>query len=145
MGAAFVADIEDIRHPLASAGLIALSFMLYIIFVISLRTIGVRLLFFLPSVAFSSGLVAMRVINLRLYGRWLFPQTVAITLVVAQIAAASHYLPISPISYGLIMFGLLYSLINFLVNLNQAALVRNAVLESTSILLILWTLAFLIR
>ena len=140
-----VVDIEDIRHPLASMGLIALSFMLYLIFVISLRTVGIRLLFFFPAIVFSSSLVALRVINLRLHGRWLFPQTAAITLIVSQVAAAYHYLPISPISFGLILFGLLYSLVNFLVSLNQAALVKNAIAESAFILVILWFLAFLIR
>lgn len=139
------ADPDDIRHPIASVGLIALSFMLFLIFVVSLRSIGLRLIFILPAVGFSTGLVSLRAINLRLQAGWLVPETVVIALIAMQISAALHYLPISPISYGLILLGLVYALITFIVNYAQAALMRIAIIESVYILGLVWSLAFFLR
>jgi hypothetical protein len=139
------ADSEDIRQPLASAGLIALSFMLFLIFVVSLRSIGLRLIFILPAVGFSTGLVSLRSINLRLHAGWLVPETIVIALIAMQISAALHYLPVPPISFGLILLGLVYALITFVVNYAQAALMRLAILESVYIVVIVWSLAFFLR
>lgn len=136
------ADPEDIRQPIASAGLIALSFMIFLVFVVSLRSTGLRLFFMLPAVGFSTGLVSLRAINLRLHKGWLLPETVVIVLIAAQTSAALHYLPISPISFGLILLGLVYALIIFVVNYAQAALMKLAILESLYILAIVWALAY---
>jgi hypothetical protein len=136
------ADSEDIRQPIASAGLIALSFMLFLIFVVSIRSVGLRLIFMLPAVGILTGLVSLRAINLRLHTGWLIPETVVIVLIATQISAALHYLPVSPISFGLILLGLIYALNTFVVNYAQAALMKLAILESVYILAIVWALAF---
>lgn len=136
------ADPEDIRQPIASAGLIALSFMIFLVFVVSLRSIGLRLFFMLPAVGFSTGLVSLRAINLRLHTGWLLPETAVIVLVATQTSAALHYLPVSPISFGLILLGLVYALIIFVVNYAQAALMKLAILESVYILATVWVLAY---
>lgn len=136
---------DDIRQPFAAAGLIALSYMLFLILIITLRTTSLRLIFFLPTVGLSVGLVIMRALHLRLHGSWLYPQAVAGVLLVVQFAAALHYLPLSPISVGLFLLGLLYAYVNFVVNFSQTAILRQALSDSVFVIAVLWALALLLR
>jgi hypothetical protein len=80
-------------YALASAGLTALSYALFLLFVISLRLGAARLFLVIPAVLIASGLVALRTLHLRLSERWDFPWALGIGLVCAQIAAGLHYWP----------------------------------------------------
>jgi hypothetical protein len=47
---------------------------------------------------------------LRLDGRWCFAWSVAIAFIAGQAAAGLHYLPLSPLAFGLMLAGLGYGL-----------------------------------
>ncbi len=106
-------DATDLRYPAASAGLIALSYMLFFVLVTVLGITGARLIFIVPAVFLAAFLVGLRAINLRLYGRWEFAWAAGIGLVCVQVAAAMHYWPLLPIQYGLLVLGPLYALTGF--------------------------------
>ncbi|MBW8011055.1 MAG: hypothetical protein FVQ83_07425 [Chloroflexi bacterium] len=139
------ADPNDIRQPVAAAGLTALSFMLFLVLSVSLRSLGVRLLIVLPATGLTVGLVSLRSIHLQLHGSWEISKAIAIILIVVQFAAAFHYLPITPISYGVLLLGLVYALINFLVNLHRDQTWRLAIIDPLFILGIMWTIAIIFR
>ena len=63
-----VADPGDVRQPAAAAGLIVLSYALYLILAISIRHSGIRLIFVIPPLALASWLASLRTLNLRLRG-----------------------------------------------------------------------------
>ncbi len=138
-------DAQDLRHPAAAAGLTALSFALYLILTITLRASGARLLFLLPAVVPIAGLVFLRAAHLRLGGRWYFRQAAALALIIGQIAAALHYWPITPISYGLALFGPAYALTVYMGNLNDQKHPVQSIIEPAVILAAIWLLALWIR
>jgi hypothetical protein len=132
-------------YALASAGLIALSYALFLLFVIAVRIGGARLFLVVPAVFLAAGLVALRTLQLRLSGRWEFHWAFGIGLISAQLAAGLHYWPLSPLQFGLILLGPLYSLTSLAANLAENLPVRNAVTEPGIILAGLWAAAAILR
>lgn len=133
-----VVDPNDVRHALAAAGLTAVSFALFLMLAISLRSAGVRLFLILPALAVASYLVSLRTLHLRLHSLWLFPQAAALALIVAQFTAALHYLPFSPISYGLALLGPAYALTSLIGALSEGEPLRQAVIEPAVVLSVVW-------
>lgn len=138
-------DAEDARQPLAGGLLIAISFALFLTLAISLRTIEIRLLFLLPSIAIAAGLVALRAIRLRVQGQWWLPQTTAVALLAAQLAAAFHYLPLSPPVFGLFLLGPTYAMTILVINLVRGSGLSQAIAEPLVVLLIVIGLAVWVR
>lgn len=132
-------------YALASAGLTALSYTLFLLFVIALRLGGARLFLVVPAVLIASGLVALRTLHLRLSERWEYPWALAIGLVCAQIAASLHYWPLSSLQFGLAALGPLYALTTLAVALSEEVPVEAAVREPTVILGVLWASAAFLR
>ena len=133
-----VIDHDDIRQPPAAAGLTVLSFGLFLFMSVSLRLVGIRLLFLLPTITLGGGLVCLRTLHLRLRGRWAFAQAFTITLIIGQLTAALYYWRISPVSFGLILTGVSYALTSFFAGLEEGLSPREASLEPAIILGILW-------
>jgi len=129
-------DPRDERHPLAAAGLTALSFALFLSLAISLRYAGLRLFLILPALTLGVSLVSLRTLHLRLHGRWAVTQAITIALTCAQITAALHYLPVSPISYGLILLGPSYAITSLISNLAENKTLRQSFAEPLIVLLI---------
>jgi hypothetical protein len=138
-------DPEDVRQPIASAGLTTVAFALYLILAIALRYSGARLFLILPALAFAAWLVSLRTLHLRLHGRWMFLQAGVVALVCAQAAAALHYMPLSPVSFGLLLIGPAYALTSLLANLAEGTPLRQAILEPFIVLVILFGAAIWIR
>ena len=132
-------------YALASAGLSALSYALFLIFATALRIAGARLFLILPAIFIAAGMVALRTLHLRLSGRWEFPWAVGIGLVSSQLAAGLHYWPITSLQFGLIVLGPLYALTTFAYNLGEDIPLRSAVPEPGVILAVLWIAAILLR
>ena len=132
-------------YPLASAGLIALSYALFFLLAIALRTGGARLFLIIPAVFFASGLVSLRTLHLRLSGRWEFPWAIGIGIVCAQIAGGLHYWPLSSVQFGLILLGPLYALTALTDNLSEDIPVRRALVEPGIILAFAWGAAVFIH
>jgi len=132
-------------YPLASAGLIALSYALFLLFMIALRIGGARLFLSIPAIFLASGLVTLRTLRLRLSGRWDFPWSFGVGLVSAQLAAGLHYWPLSALQFGLMLLGPVYSLTALAYSLGQAIPLRSALREPGIIVAALWVAAIFVR
>lgn len=124
-----VVDHRDARYPLASAGLSALAFGLFLALTITLDTAGVRLFIRIPFIAGAAGLVTLRVLHLRLSGKWAIWESVVMMLITAQLVAVFQYWPISSASYGLLLLTPLYCGVNFIALIEQNLSLRRSVLE----------------
>lgn len=105
-----VVDSQDIRHAPASIGLTAVSFALFLVLAVSVRVAGLRLYTLLMTLAPALFLVSLRSLYLRNNGRWFIHWAAGITLVVSQVAAGLHYLPLSPLRFGLLLLAVAYGI-----------------------------------
>ncbi len=140
-----VVDLSDARHAPVTVGLTAVSFALYLILTIAARGAELRLYQLLPLVALPMFLVALRSLYLRLSGRWCFAWSLAIALVVTQIAVGLHYWPLPPLSFGLVMLGPAYALTNLAGSVEEGRPLRSIWVEPVIMLALLWGLAVVFR
>jgi hypothetical protein len=138
-------DPEDIRLPLATAALSAVSFALFLVLAGALRAFGVRLLYNIPALVLAAWLVSLRVTNLRLHGEWTIYESAIIAFVVGQITAAFNYWPLTPVTFGLVLLGPSYALISLFCNLIEEKPFRKAIFEPVISILIAWGAALIIR
>jgi hypothetical protein len=129
-------DFEDVRRPLAAAGLTAISFALYLVLATTLRSSGLRLSLLLPALTLAAGLVSLRVLNLRLRDEWLIYESGLIAVLVGQGVAALYYWPLSPLSFGLLVFGATYALNSLFMGLIEERPLRQAVRMPVIIILL---------
>lgn len=139
-----VVDPNDLRHPIASAALTAVSFALFLALLIALRYEELRLFRFIPTVAFSTILVCLRTFKLQL-NRWAMIEAGIIALLISQWAAALHYWPLSPVSYGLLILGPAFSLTRLVGELIAGKNLRQVILEPAIILGMIWLAALWLR
>ncbi len=139
-----VLDSSDTRYTLASAGLVAVSFSLFLILSAALSYAGARLLLVMLVLFPAAGLVSLRAIHLRLNGRWEWQWAVGIALACSQFAAALHYWPLSPVQYGLLALSPLYALTNLAINLGEGTLPRRALIETGVYFSLFWLAAFVL-
>lgn len=132
-------------YTIASAGLTALSYALFLLFVIALRLAGARLFIIVPTIFLAAGLVTLRTLHLRLGGSWNFPWGIGIGLISAQLAASLHYWPLSSLQFALILLGPLYALTALAYRINEDIPIRNAITEPGIILGLLWIAAIFLR
>jgi hypothetical protein len=136
-----VVDLYDTRHALASVGLTAVSFAMFLILTIALVAAGSRLYVLLPALSVALFLVVLRTLYLRLGNRWRIEWAAAIALVVGQAAAALHYWPVSPLRYGLVILGLAYALTSVAGSLEEGRPWRSLSIEPAIMLAVVWGLA----
>ncbi len=140
-----VVDISDIRHPLATAGLTALTFALFLMLAIAVREAGMRLYLLLPSLALAAGVITLRTLYLRLGGEWAFAWAIGIAVVTGQIAVGLHYLPLSPVKFGLLLTAPLYALTSLAGAIREERSLQRLAFESLSMFLVLLGLAIWIQ
>ena len=138
-------DTEDIRHPIAELGLNALAYSLFLVMAVSLRSVDVRLFILLPALTIAVGMVSLRILNIGLGEPWPIAQALVSLVVVSQFAAVLHYLPITPIGFGLLLLGLVYGINTFIINLKDEENIRKAAIEPLSVLLAIWLMALVMR
>jgi hypothetical protein len=136
-----VVDPADTRYPVATAVLTALAFAIFLILAVALRSVNARLFLVLPALFLAGGLAALRTLHLRLNERWEVNWALGIAVIEAQVAAALHYFPLSPIRYGLVLLGPIYALTLLAVSLAEGNPFRRAFAEPLVMLGILWGLA----
>ncbi len=134
-------DEADNRQPASANVLIALSFALFLVLAIRLRSNAVRLLVLLPALVPSAGLITLRALHLRSGGHWRVPQALTAALVIAQIAAGLHYLPLSSLTFGVMVMGAAYALTSLFANLSDGRPLLQALLEPSLALAVLVGLA----
>jgi hypothetical protein len=135
-------DPNDSRYGVAVASLTGLSFVLLLILITALRTVGMRLIIFLPPLFLAVWLVSIRTLHLRLVGKWEFFWSLGIAFVVAQLAAPLHYWRLSPLQFGLLLLGPAYALTSLAVNLNEEQPFTRAMTEPLIALAIVWGLSW---
>jgi hypothetical protein len=133
-----VVDSADVRQAPAAVGLTAVSFALYLILAIVLRSANVRLYGILPALTLAAGLVSLRTLHLRLHGQWKIAESMVIALIVGQIAAAVHYWPLSPVAFGLAVLGPAYALTSLISSIEEGEPLKRALLEPLLVLILLW-------
>jgi hypothetical protein len=136
-----VVDAADIRHPPATVGLSALSFALYLMLAIAVRSADLRLYLLLPALIPAAGLVALRTLYLRLGGKWAFAWSLGIAAIIGQLTIGLHYLPLSPIRFGLILLGPLYALTSLAGSLEEGKSMPGLLVEPVLMVAVLWGLA----
>lgn len=138
-------DPEDVRYAPAAITLRAVAFVLYLMLLIAMRAQATRLAALLPAIGIAMGLVSLRVLHLRLYGVWAWLPTLVIIMVIGEIAAALHYLPLSPIAFSLILLGLAYALVSLASNIIEKRSRVQLLLEPIAILAITWSIAYWLK
>lgn len=106
-------------HPLAKIGLTGLSFALYLLLSIAVYAANIRLYIRLPLLGLGAVMVVSRTLFLQL-GRWETIWSLVISLVVTEVAAGFHYLPVSALQFGLIQVGMAYGLTSVLTGLKES-------------------------
>lgn len=139
-----VVDANDARQAPATAALTAVSFALYLTLAITIRAAGMRLYLAIPALAITIGLVALRTLYLQLEGRWCYAWAAGIALAVGQLAMGLHYLPVSPLRFGLLLAGAAYALTSLGGAIEEGRPWRTLWVEPTVMLAVLWGIAFLL-
>jgi hypothetical protein len=78
-------------------GLTAISYTLFFILAVALRYGNVRLYILIPALFIAAGFASLRILHLRLSGRWEYAWSAGIAFIGIQIASGLHYWPLSPI------------------------------------------------
>jgi len=142
----FVAvDPNDARYPLATGILTVFAFVIFLILAVVLKAANVRLIWLMPALFLAGGLAALRTLHLRLYERWEFAWAAGIGLVAMQLGAALHYLPLTPVRFGLALLAPLYALTLLSVSLAEGNPFRRAFFEPAIMLVLFWGLAVWFR
>lgn len=122
-------DPLDPRSGIVNIGLSALSLILFLILAISVRASGARLYLVLPAIGVAGVLVSLRTFNLKLGSSWYYAWSFGISFLVTQFAAGLYYLPVSPVQFGILLVGSMYSLLSFSESVIQKRMSRRIWLE----------------
>lgn len=143
-GEYIILDQSDPRYSYAYTGLNILAYAQFILLAISLKTIGLRLFLILPALGISAGFICLRAFQTGIMVKQPFRLALVGMVITIQLSAALHYLPINPISYGLILLGPLYVLIYGGPIIFQSPPTLKGWIEPIIILFILWITAFIL-
>jgi len=140
-----VVDADAPYYAVSIAGLTAISYTLFFILSVALRSSGARLFLLIPGLFIAASLASLRILYLRLSSRWEFAWAIGIGLVCIQVAAGLHYWPLSPIKFGLMLIGPLYGLVNLSINLGERIPARRALFQPVFVIALCWGLAIFIH
>ena len=132
-------------YAISMAGLTAISYTLFFLLAVGVRYSSARLYILAPALFLAAFLASLRILHLRMSGRWEYAWSAGIAFVCVQIAAGLHYWPLSPIPFGLLLIGSLYGLTNLAINLGEDQPARRAVLEPAIVIGLCWGLAIFIQ
>jgi hypothetical protein len=140
-----VVDPSAPNYAIATAGLTALSFAVYLILTTALRFSSARLFLLAPALFIAAALVSLRTLHLRVSRKWEYNWSLGIALVCTQLGAGLHYWPISPVQFGLALLGPLYALSTLTGNLLEGIPLRRALAEPVIVIALSWGIAVLFR
>jgi hypothetical protein len=140
-----VVDPNDARYQAATAILTVIAFVIFLILATALKAVNARLVMVVPALFVAGGLAALRTMHLRLNQRWEYAWAAGVGLVAAQLGAALHYLPLSPVQFGLALLAPLYAVTVLAVSLAEGNPFRRAFLEPLLMLAFFLGMAFWFR
>lgn len=132
-------------YTIAMVGITAIAYTLFFILSVALRTSEVRLFLVAPALFLAASLAGLRILQVRLTGKWEYAWALGIGLVCVQLAAGLFYWPLSSLQFGLMLLGPLYGMINLAINLGESMPTRRAVLEPAVVAGLCWGLAIFLR
>jgi hypothetical protein len=138
-----VVDMTDDRSPIAVIGLSAVGYAIFFTLCVALRGSGLRLYLLLPVLFFTAGMVSWRVLNLRMFTKKHFHWSVATAMLITQSAIGLHYLPMTPVQFGLLLTGLCYGVISLAIQSENK--VPKYWIESLLVILLFIGMAIVIR
>ncbi len=114
-----VVSTDDILHPVATVGLISLSFALFSAFSHSYFICEFKVIYPPAHISpwFADGHFTHALFKI---GTEVIGWAAIISLVVSEVAVGLHYLPISPIQYGIWLVGLTYGITALIVAFHEA-------------------------
>jgi hypothetical protein len=112
-----IVDPEDVRFPPAAIAITAFSFALLFLLTVGARFSQFRLYLLLPMLTVPTFLIVFRTLFLRQGKRWYAYWSMAISLFNAGLTLGLHYLPLSPVTYGLILLATGYGITSLAGNL----------------------------
>lgn len=136
---------EDYRKPIAVSLLSALFYAVILALSVALDSTNQRLIIILPAVSLGTGILSIRIFQLQLEKEWPLLPSLATMLMVTQIATVLHYLPVSSLSFGLILLGALYFTITFTIGVENGTNPRRAAVEGLIPMLLVWVIALWIN
>ena len=119
VGEYIVLEPSNPYYPYAEIGITALSIVLFLIMTIALHLAEIRLFFRIPVISLGAALVYLRIVHLRQKGFWAFSQGAAAFLLIGELAAGLHYWPMNSISFGLVLVGPLFALVELSDHLDE--------------------------
>lgn len=140
-----VVEPADRRYPLAAVTLTAISYALFLIIAISLRESQLRLFLLLPALTLAASLVSLRSLHLRLRGRWAWLLTGVSVLIMAQFITGLHYLPLSSVSFGLLLLAPAYALTSLFGSYAEGSPWQKIITEPMIVMLLISALAWWLR
>jgi len=138
-------DANAPQYPASMAGLTAISYTLFFILAVALRTSEIRLYLIIPGLFIAASLTSLRILHLRLSGSWEYAWALGIGLICIQLATGFYYWPLAPIQFGLLLLGPLYGLVSLAINLGENIPTQRAVLEPAIVTALCWGLSAFIR
>jgi hypothetical protein len=138
-------DSDAPYYTISIVGITAISYTLFFLLSVALRTSEIRLFLLAPALFVAATLASLRILHIRLSARWEFAWALGIGLVCIQLAAGLFYLPLAPLQFGLMLLGPLYGIINLAINLSESMPTRRAVLEPVVVACLCWGLALFLR
>jgi len=138
-------DPDAPYYATAMIGLTAISYTLFFVLAVALRTSPLRLFLIAPALFLAASLTSLRILHLRLSGKWEFAWAVGIGLICVQLAAGLYYWPLTPVQFGLLLVGPLYGLVNLAINLGEGLPARRAAIEPVIVTALCWGMAILVQ
>ena len=138
-----VLNPQDYRAPIAMAMLTAIAYAMILALAVALVSTDQRLIVLLPAIAVGAGILSMRILQLQTKLAWPVLEATACLLMIAQLATAMHYLPVTAISFGIMIMGALFSMVNFILNIEREIKFRRSLIEAAipsilTIILAIW-------
>ncbi len=138
-------DPDAPYYTVSMMGLTAIAYTLFFVLAFALRASEIRLYLLAPALFLAASLASLRILHLRLGGKWEFTWAIGLGLISVQLAAGLYYWPLTPLQFGLILVGPLYGIVNLVINLNEGIPMQRAVLEPVIVTVLCWGLAALLR
>lgn len=134
---------EDYRYPVAVVILTAIAYAMFLALAVAMSSTDQRLIVSLPAIALGTGILSMRIFQLQTQTTWPILETLACMLMISQLEAALHYLPVTTISFGVLILGALFSMINFIISVERGISFVRALIEASipsilTVILALW-------
>jgi hypothetical protein len=137
-----VVDFANEWHAIAAGVLKVISFALYLLLAIALRAAQLRLYLLLPALVIPLALVALRTLYLQA-GKWMGAWAAGIAIITGQFAIGFQYLPLTPLSFGLLLLGPAYALTDIALSYQDRETWKGIWVGPLIIMGVLYGLAFL--